>query len=469
MNQMTLSQLRDLADNISLLAGTFQTKPFYLRAKQIRQADKALISGDAFFSPKLSQEATQWKSAQEGLAVLQKKLHLLQEKQNEIDELEKKIHAFRVTTKAWFELEESERLKVIQNAKRSNNFIANQEDKLEKHILHRYKRFTALKDLIPYSENASYLCEAIFHYENREKYESNIVKLEEKIAKATEKLKTVKRGFWIAVLFCIFVMTIPICFPFAISLWRRKREIEGQIANTDEILRRENKRLVSADEGYAASQEIRDILGNVSLELIREILIEVKELRSEFLGPDRTASSTALLLNFMDTYRPKLSEIFGEVPVDTVESFYWLSEHVNKYQNTETHIFELEEWKNKLIAQQKQLIKGYSKEMLVASIEKLQNIVDTTFAVPFENENKSFFVDACVDLPQILSQIREVLFYVSRNHPVDLSYWDNLKMKIQSFSNTVSLCVLDAEISCHVNEDWHSTKSFDNYPFKELA
>ncbi|MES2615910.1 MAG: hypothetical protein V4591_10895 [Bdellovibrionota bacterium] len=452
MNQFTLSQLRDVADNLSLLAGTFQTKPFYLRAKQIRQADKALISADALFSQKLCQEAKQWKSAWDGVAVLQKKLSLLQEKQEEIDELDKQIDSFRLATKAWFALEENERLKIIQNTKRANHFIANQNDQVEAHILHRYKRYIALKALIPFSENASYLCEAIFHHENHEKYEDNIVKLEEKIVKAKKRLKTVQRGFWMSVLFCVFIMTILICFPFAISLWKRKCEIESQITNYEETLRRENKRLVAADEGSVVAQEIRDVLGNVSLELIREVLIEVKELRSEFLGPDRTASSTALLLNFMDINKPKLVEVFGEMPEDPLESFYWLSENVNKYQNTETHILQLEEKKNRLILQQKQFTKGYSKEMLKHSIEKLKSVVSNSFHFPFEDENKYFFVDLCLDTPQVLSQIREILFYVSRNHPVDLNYWDVLKMKIQSYSNTLSLCVLDAEIFGHTEQ-----------------
>lgn len=446
MNQFTLSHLRDLADSLSLLANTFQTKPFYLRAKQIRQADKALISASAFFSPKLSQEAKQWKSAHEGLGVLQNKLHLFEEKQIEIDELDQKMSSFKLTTKAWFDLDENERLKFIQNSKRASHFISHQNDKLEAHILHRYKRYTALKDLAPYSENANYLCEAIYHYENREKYENSIFKLEEKVAKANERLKTVQRGFWIAVIFCVFVMTIPICFPFAINLWRRKREIESQMTNNEETLRRENKRLIAADEGAVVAQEMRDILGNVSLESIREILIEVKDLRAEFLGPDRTASSTALLLNFIDTQKEKLNEVFGPVPEDPVDAFCWLLENVNTFQNTEAHIFELEDKKNKILAQQRQLIKGYSKEMILTSIDKLQVAVESSLNVPFENENKVFFADLCAEMPETLNQIREILFYVSRNHPVDLNYWNVLSMKIQSSANTFSLCILDCEM-----------------------
>ena len=89
--------------------------------------------------------------------------------------------------------------------------------------------------------------------------------------------------------------------------------------------------------------------------------------------------------------------------------------------------------------------------MLEDSIKKLENFVDNSLNFPFEYENKIFFVDICIDLPLVLNQIHEVLFYVSRNHPVDLSYWNILSMKIQSYSNTLSLCVLDAEISDHAS------------------
>ncbi|BBH54182.1 hypothetical protein [Fluviispira sanaruensis] len=452
MNQVSLLQLREAADQLILLASTFQIKPHYLRAKQIRQADKSLVAVDAFFSKQLSAEARQWKESIEGLKVLKKKLVAVQEKQKEIEDLETRISALKVTTQPWFSLEENERQKIIQNAKRAQDFINNHLEKTEAHILHRYNRFSALKDLAPYADNANYLCEAVFHYENREKYEANIAKVEQKNKVARERLKTVNRGFWLAIIFCVFIVTIIISFPFAISLWKRKKEIENQIINAEETLRREHKRLVAAEEGAVVAQDIRSHLGEISLEQIRDTLAEVRDLRAEFQGPERTTSSTAILLSFIDLHKLRLCELFGEISDNPIKTFKWLSDNVNKYQNTESVIKKLQEKKEEVSLQQKQMTKGYSQEMLINSIVKLERVAQNSMLFPFDDENKSFFSELAIQLPATLSQIKEVLFFVSRSHPIDTQYWDMLRVKIQGFSNTMSLCVLDAEIASHMGD-----------------
>jgi hypothetical protein len=66
---------------------------------------------------------------------------------------------------------------------------------------------------------------------------------------------------------------------------------------------------------------------------------------------------------------------------------------------------------------------------------------------PFDQENKSYFSDICKNILPLLSQVKEVLFFVSRSHPIDVQYWNMLRIKIQGFSNIMSLCVLDAEIA----------------------
>ena len=447
MNQVSLLQLREVADQLILLAGTFQIKPHYLRAKQIRQADKSLIAVDAFFSQELASEAKQWSESIEGLSVLRKKLASVEEKQNEIEELDIRINTLNKTTLPWISLEDSERQKIIQNAKRAQDFINNHLEKTEAHIIHRYNRFSALKELSPYADNVNYLCEAVFHYENREKYEANIEKVEKKNLGAKERLKTVNRGFWLAVIFCIFIVTIPICFLFALSLWKRKKEIENQIANAEETLRRENKRLIAAEEGSVVAQDIRSLLGEISLEQIRDTLAEVRDLRAEFQGPERTTSSTAILLSFIDLHKIKLCELFGDIPENPIKTFKWLSDYVTKYQNTETTIKNLIARKNEVTQQQKQLTKGYSSEILINSIKKLELVVESTMRFPFDQENKSYFSDICKNIPPLLSQVKEVLFFVSRSHPIDVQYWNMLRIKIQGFSNIMSLCVLDAEIA----------------------
>ncbi|WP_397601863.1 hypothetical protein, partial [Silvanigrella sp.] len=376
-----------------------------------------------------------------------KKLASVEEKQNEIEELDIRINTLNKTTLPWISLEDSERQKIIQNAKRAQDFINNHLEKTEAHIIHRYNRFSALKELSPYADNANYLCEAVFHYENREKYEANIEKVEKKNLGAKERLKTVNRGFWLAVIFCIFIVTIPICFLFALSLWKRKKEIENQIANADETLRRENKRLIAAEEGSVVAQDIRSLLGEISLEQIRDTLAEVRDLRAEFQGPERTTSSTAILLSFIDLHKIKLCELFGDIPENPIKTFKWLSEYVTKYQNTETTIKSLIARKNEVTQQQKQLTKGYSSEILINSIKKLELVVESTMRFPFDQENKSYFSDICKNILPLLSQVKEVLFFVSRSHPIDVQYWNMLRIKIQGFSNIMSLCVLDAEIA----------------------
>ena len=203
---------------------------------------------------------------------------------------------------------------------------------------------------------------------------------------------------------------------------------------------------MAADEGALIAQEMKEILGNVSLEHIRDLLMEVKELRSEFLGLNKTASSTALLLNFLETKKDDLIKVFGEIPSTIIESIHWFLKSVNQYQNTEAIILDLEEQKNKLKSQKNQFLKGYSKEILENSIDNLNGVKMSLFHFPFEEETKVFFADLCIHIPAFLNQAREILYYVSRNQPFDVFYWDFLKSKIQSYSNTFSLCILDGEI-----------------------
>lgn len=449
MNQLTVSQLRDLADQLSLLANAFQVKPFHLRAKQIRQADKALISADAVFTPALQLEAKQWKEAMVGLRVLGQKLESLDEKQRELCDIDEHITRLKLSTRAWIILDDSERQNIIQNAQKAHAFIQGQNDKTEAHILHRYNRFAALKELVSYADNASYLCEAISHHENRSKYEAHIAKTEEKITLAKARLQTIQRGIALALMLCMCVVTLPICIPILASLWKRKREVELQLENSEDTLKREQRRLKASLEGEMIATEIKKNLGDISLEQIRNTLNEVRELRAEFHGPERTVSSTAALLNFLELNRAKLIKLFGPIPENPLDSFRWLTENVNQFQEAQAEIFRLQERHTTFSALQKQMLKGYSRDVLLTSMEKLHMIVDAKLDFPFERENKTYFAQLCLDVPAILHQLREALYYVSRNHTVDAHYWNYLKTKILGFSNTLSLCVLGAEILLH--------------------
>lgn len=447
MNEMTLSQLRDVGDQVSLLAGIFQIKPSYLRAKQIRQADRALVMAESTFTTALAQEAQQWKDAKEGAAVLKNKLTLLENHDEKIAQIQEQLSTTKNLCETWFSMDEGERLRIIQNAKRAHEFLENQKEFSETQTLQRYKKYISLKGLVPYADNANYLCDALYHFENTQKYEVNIDRLKKRMVSAQERLKTVKRGFWMASCFCFLLVTLPICLPFAISLWNRKREIENQYTNCSDLHHREVKRLETAAEGSHAAQEIQGILGIMPLEQIRKTLGEVKSLRDEFQVSEQSSNATALLLNYIDLNRNKLTEIFGMMPDEPLLQFHWLKENVYKFQTLENEIHDLEETQEEIQREKKTAVKGYTKEKLQRSLQNLKALTEQVMGFPFDEENLAHFVEMAVEMPAVIEQTKEVIYHASRGLVIDPSLWEKVKLKLQGFSNTLGLCLLDAEIT----------------------
>jgi len=453
MNRYTLAQLRNVSDELSFLAGTFQLKPLYLRAKQIRQADKTLASVEALFSSILALESKQWKEAADGLAVLRKKLLLLDENEKLVLDLGQKTEGLKEKLKIWSSLPEEERKLIMQIAARTQKFTETLDEKAEASLLHRYERFSALKELLPYTDNIDHICESIFHYENKKKYESNVAILTQNIEKLKERTGTIHKGFWFALVLCLLVVTIPICVPFAFSLWRKKSQIKEQIQKQEEMLQRERARLLGSQEGAVAAQKIKKTLGELSLDQVKATLHEIKELQKEFQGQTVQPYAIATLLKAMDDHKSQMESLFGDVPADPMRAFRWLSENVSRLQEIDQMIAQLSAKKEDALLKQKQLTKGYSAEMLKKSMQKLQSVVSTTMNVPFELENKMFFADLASQIPELLVKMRECLYLLSKGQSVDLNQWNLLKLKIQGFANMMSLCVLDAEIVSQFQEE----------------
>ena len=70
-------------------------------------------------------------------------------------------------------------------------------------------------------------------------------------------------------------------------------------------------------------------------------------------------------------HKIKLEELFGNIPENPIKTFKWFAEFVHKFQNMEVNIKNLENRKNEVQQQQKQLTKGYSPEILLSSIKNL--------------------------------------------------------------------------------------------------
>jgi hypothetical protein len=446
MDTPTLTILRDSATQLSTLAGVMQISGREQKAQSIRRAEKSLVALEAFFTPNLNQEIRRWRDARNALKVLNEKLKIIEAQQKQIDASENRIHNAQSSMERWLSLPTPERARFCQESRLAQHFLENEIYLAEAHILHRYQRYSALKVLDPFADNAEHLCEAIYHYENRNKYENNIVKLEHKKEYANERLKSVRRGFTFALGFCSLLVTIPLCAPIAFSLWARRRDIETQIANIEETRRREDRRLQSAEEGVIASETIREILGDIPLEQIRRTLNELRELRAEFIRPDRGGGATTRILTFLELNQTNIQNLFGEMPLEPVDSVAWFFDNVTRAENMEKYINTETERLNTLKQQQRDTTKGYSAPILRKSIESLSEVRDRGFPMPFSEDLKLVFADMCARLLPILDETRKLLWRITHAQMVPDSQWGAVQIRLRSEANTFAACLATLDI-----------------------
>ncbi|MEY2987144.1 MAG: hypothetical protein RJB13_665, partial [Pseudomonadota bacterium] len=193
-----------------------------------------------------------------------------------------------------------------------------------------------------------------------------------------------------------------------------------------EMRRREERRLQIADEGVIASEEINEILGEVPLETVRRTLEELRELRSEFQRADRNPSVTAALVAFVDLYRPRLKELFGIIPEETVDIFKWFRCEVDRLLNVEAeHAYLL----GRLQATQKRLallLRGHNETILRESCSRVEKICHDNFHVDLELEYKIDLAKQVSSLPNILRECRVILSDLSYGRAIEALKWQDL-------------------------------------------
>jgi hypothetical protein len=436
----------DVAEHAALLAGIFQNKGSNLRAVHIRKADKSLLALEAVFTPEFTAECATWRRGVDARRVLEDKLVLIDVHQARLDALRERITALDESIARWMALPQGERNKISLQARRAAQYFEAKVFQAESHILHRYERFQALKGLAPYADNAHFLCEAIHHFENREKYEDNKFRLEKRREGALERWRSVNRGFWLAVAFCALLVTIPLCAPFAWSLYRRKKEVENQIANLEETLRREDKRIQSADEGVVAAQEIREVLGPVPLEQVRSTLGEVSELRREFQSAGSGASITASLIAFLELHADQLEALFGAAPRSTMERFRWLTSKVDEMTGAERDkervAIEDASERDKL----RRILKGHSADLVRQGLENLRKVTHEALSFTADETLKREIAAMGVRLPRLFDDVRRTLWHVSHGQSVDEVVWKRLAVALASESNLLNACALELRL-----------------------
>jgi hypothetical protein len=425
-------ELSFLGLHTGALAALYGHNPSEIRAIHIRKAERSLLALEEIAQSGLPEEARQWLQAKDAFAILRDRLEEFEKLRTARESLQSEINELTSTLWKWNALQDVERQKLIQNYQRSKLFVDQKLSVAESHILHKYARYKAMNRLLPYADNAEHLCDAIFHCQNRTKYEENIVKLEQRRENAAERLASVRRGFNLALFMCIFVVSLPLCVPVAFSLWNRRREIENQLANMSESQKREERRLQIADEGVIASEEIKEILGDVPLDTVRRTLDELRELRSEFQRVEKNPSVTASLVSFIDLYKPRLRELFGDFSDDMPKAFVWFKEEVERVLNVEAEhgkrVEKLEEI-NKAV---RRLLKGHSESVLRDSYERVRSVTAENFVVNIEDSYKSDLAQCISQLPSILQSARILLSQVSHGQIIDKGVWQNVHRRLLS-------------------------------------
>lgn len=453
MHHYSLVQLREISDQLSIVAHILQTNPFYLRSKQIRQVDKALFTIETFLSPEFLKDIRTWKESFDGLQILKKKLDVLDKTQEKIKSLELEIETLKNFLRPWYLLEDSERDLLLQNTKKARIFLENHGRESEAPVLERYNRLLELKHLLIYADDAPRLCDAILHHTHKERYAQNLSKIIEKIDLIHAQIKTVKRGFWVALVSCILIATIPISAPFTFTLWQRKRRLEAHLDTYEELKQREQNRLSLADDGTKITLDVQKVIGDISYDTIHDLFMEVKELKAEFYDPERFLSVCAVILNYIDTSKEMLSSLFEQMPTQAHNRVEWLVKNVEKYENAQKQLESLQYQKHDFFLQKKQKTKGYERDVLVESIQQLDISMKFLKVIPFADEHKVTFFEICLLIPEYFKKVRETIFYINQNYDVDLNVWYTSQQKIQEFSNQVALFVLDAEIAERLQMD----------------
>lgn len=446
MNSLSLPILRDTAEHMSVLSGILRTAPSDMKAHAIRKADKSLVVLEAFFGSNIAVEARQWKQAHDALSVLMERFEQISKIDRQCDSIREDMWKFEELNTKWGTQSADDRNRFLQYCKLAKQYLDTHTDINEAHIINRYQRLKALQPLLSYADNAEVLCEAIHHCENRERYEENIVKLKSKIETANIRLKSVTRGFYLAVCLCVLLVTLPLCMPFAMSLWNRRREINKQIANAKESIRREERRLQAADEGVIAQQDIREIAGNMPLEQVRRLLAEVKDLRAEFHGHQVASSQTANLVSFMENQKTRLEELFGPVELEPPHCFRWFVEKIQSAFQTQSQLELVQEKLFEAELRKKNILRGHSLAILEDSIARLSDLKASHFLIATEDNLKRELAINFIELPDVLRAVREALWCLSRCMPVDEMFWQNLQARLEAVTNVLNACLLNMEL-----------------------
>lgn len=447
MSDFGIRTLKEQNEHLLVLASTLGYPMTQLRANHFRSSERALTHLRHFFTEELSLRCKEWHSTCRSVSLLRSRLTQLQAVETQRNELGESLGKLEQDLLAWKGIDPAERKELRELSELASRYLGTARHTDEDAILERYELYCQLGGLIPYAEEVEHLCAAVRHYLKREEYEAESLEIDGKLNSAEIRVRSVRRGFYLAVGLCFLIVTIPLCLPFAFSLWNRLREVNLQCAQLRESRRRVDRKLELAAEGVVAAEDITSVLGERSLADVRGVLEQVKELNHEFGHmSDSTPLVTKALLKAVAN-RELLHRAFGDGPEAFRERLGWIV-RMQEYRNRQSR--EILRLAEQLVSAQEEavsLLKGYTPEILMDTVLRLEDRRDALEKGDVSPELFDSWARLCRSMPETLTKAQHVLSLVSYGEMVSNSEWHRAALAVVTASTTLNAIVAEAELS----------------------
>ncbi len=451
-----LRTLSECSDHLAVLSGVADHSMSQLRAPHFRKAERCLTHLNHEFTEELAHAAKEWIQTKNSVRALHETLSRAQRTESQIEELNDDLTELDTALSDWRPLTSTQKEDLFQLSERAKTYLDRSDANYEEKTLGRFELYNELKPLVPYAEEVDHLCSAVKHYAKRDAYEQEKAELETKIMSAEIRCKSVRRGFFLSLVLCVLVVTIPLCVPFAFSLWNRIREIEKQLSEHTESRRRVLRRLELADEGVVAAEDITAVLGERSLSDIRSILEDVRLLHREFGASGSNQSPLSQLIVLEANLAPVLQSLFPNRPEAFRERLQWLVRHVEQKRRQSQQIAATAEEILRLQKQRQETMRGYNSEILNETVNRLELRMLECFPLQeldLEPDARLQFARLCQQLPQILNSVQGALSRISYSKEVRKAEWEHLGVEVKSASSTLKAIVLEAQWGTAASEE----------------
>jgi hypothetical protein len=459
---MTIPDFKPLqvcSEHFVSLSSILDHRMDHLRAVHFRRAERNLTHLRHVFTSERAVEAEDWLHIHRSVQTMQATLTQTAAFKEQAAALEKRLTVLEEQLAPWKSIGQSEREAWNELVQVAREYLDAPQRDLEEKACERFNLYSQLKDLVTYAEEVDHLCSALKHYSKRDQYLEEKGALEKKIVQAELRLKSVKRGFFLSLILCVLVVTLPLCLPFGISLWSRIREIEKQLSQFTEERRRVLRRLDLAAEGVIAAEDITAVLGERSLADIRNVLEEVKALHREFGGNNPRATLLVRAIILEAAQRHSLEGLFGASPAGFRPRLEWAIQNIENKRRENAEIFETATEILKVRQMQKELLRGYNEEILRDAIERMLDRMAKITDGAWQPEILEKLMPLCKCGPQLVERVRDLLSQVSYGKSISETEWMRIGVEVKSTSTTLNALLLEAELSAGLTFDEHNQPS----------